>query len=56
MKALLAMAGLVLLAACSGPYEQALESPVLMRPAPPVTQADARARLPYDQSPHFKAN
>lgn len=54
MKAVLAMAGLLLLAACSSPYQQALDSPTLMRPTPPVTQADARARAPYDSSPHFR--
>lgn len=55
MKALLAIAGLMLLTACSSPYQQALESPTLTRPEPPTTMADARARQPYDQSPHFRA-
>lgn len=54
MKALLATAGMALLAACAGPYDQALDSPVLMRPQPPVTLADTRAREPYDSSPFFR--
>lgn len=54
MKALLAMAGLALLAACAGPYDQALDSRVLMRPQPPMTLADTRARQPYDSSPFFR--
>lgn len=57
MRALLAMAGVVLLAGCSSPYATALDSPTLMRPEAPITQADARAREPYDKSPYFrKAN
>lgn len=54
MKAFLAMAGVALLAACASPYEQALESKLVIRPKPPVTQADARAREPYDKSPYFR--
>lgn len=54
MKTMLAMAGLVLLAGCSAPYATALDSPTAMRPQAPITQADARAREPYDHSPHFK--
>ena len=54
MKVLLAMAGVALLAACAGPYKQALDSRVLMRPQPPIIQADLRARDPYDKSAFFK--
>lgn len=54
MKVLLAMMGVALLAACAGPYDQALDSRVLMRPQPPMTVADLRAREPYDSSPYFK--
>jgi uncharacterized lipoprotein YajG len=54
MKTLLVMTALVLLAGCSAPYATALNSPTLTRPEAPVTQADARARTPYDTSPHFK--
>ncbi|CAA7613623.1 hypothetical protein [Magnetospirillum sp. UT-4] len=54
MKAWLAMAAVVALAACSAPYETALDSRTLMRPEPPVTKADLAARTPYDSSTFFQ--
>lgn len=42
------------LAGCASPYRQALESPVMMRPEPPLTPADQRALAPYDHSPYFR--
>lgn len=58
MKSLLIAASLAaaaLLSACSSPYQQALDSKVLLRPEPILTAADQRALAPYDNSSYFRA-
>lgn len=53
MKALTAMAGLLLLAACSGVYDESLDKRPTARFEAPPTKADIAARTPYDTSPYF---
>jgi hypothetical protein len=42
------------LSACSSPYQEALDSNTLKRPAPLYTAADQRALEPYNNSHYFK--
>lgn len=49
-----AVAAAIGLAGCAGPYDQALENPVLERPAQPFTPADQRALAPYLNAPYFR--
>jgi hypothetical protein len=53
MKALMAMAGLLLLTACSGVYDNSLDKNPTARFEAPTTKADLVARGPYDSSPYF---
>jgi hypothetical protein len=53
MKTLMAMAGLLLLAACTGVYDESLDKQPTARFDPPTTKADLTARTPYDESPYF---
>ncbi|MBF0325458.1 hypothetical protein [Magnetospirillum moscoviense] len=53
MKALMAMAGLLLLAACTGAYDPSLDKFPTARYEAPTTKADQVARGPYDTSPYF---
>jgi hypothetical protein len=53
MKTLMAMAGLLLLAACSGVYDDSLDKHPTARFEAPTTKADLVARGPYDTSPYF---
>lgn len=55
MKIALAATALLLLAACSSPYEAALESRTTPRPMAPVTKADAAALAPYEAAAYFKS-
>ncbi|MBR9970163.1 lipoprotein [Magnetospirillum sulfuroxidans] len=54
MKIILAATALLMLAACSAPYETALESRITSRPQAPVTKADAAALAPYESASYFK--
>jgi len=55
MKIILAATALLMLAACSAPYDTALESRITPRPQAPVTKADAAALAPYENASYFKA-
>ena len=55
MKIVLAATALLLLAACSSPYEAALESRSAPRPQAPITKADAAALAPYEAASYFKS-
>jgi len=50
----LMLALVITLAGCTGPYDHALESGVLLRPEEPFTPADHRALAPYLASPYFR--
>lgn len=54
MKIVLAASALLLLAACSSPYQAALDSRSTPRPMAPVTKADSAALAPYEAAAHFK--
>lgn len=54
MKIILAATALLMLAACSAPYDTALESRITPRPQAPVTKADAAALAPYENASYFK--
>jgi len=54
MKTVLAATALLLLAACSSPYEAALENRTAPRPEAPVTKADSAALAPYEAASYFK--
>jgi|GEM_PF-2464082 hypothetical protein len=51
---LIAVLAAASLAACASPYQQALDSKVLLRPEPMTTAADQRALAPYDNSQYFR--
>lgn len=55
MKIVLAACAVVMLAACSAPYEAALDSRSTPRPQAPLTKADAAAVAPYEAAAYFKA-